>query len=72
MHWQMISNCEMSTVPRLQYAEALMQHVPIHSYGKCLHNTDWPTDSDLDYSREMYHSKYVLSWPCFQEGCVLS
>ena len=28
---------------RFKYVEDLMRHVPVHSYGKCLHNRDEPS-----------------------------
>jgi hypothetical protein len=41
------SNCLRTTNPREAYLEALFRHVKAHSYGKCLHNKDWPTKAAL-------------------------
>ena len=34
----------MSGQGRRDYIQALMQHIEVHSYGKCLHNRDEPAD----------------------------
>lgn len=36
------SNCN-SHSGRDEYTQGLMQHMPVTSYGACLHNQDWPT-----------------------------
>lgn len=42
---------------RLEYAKQLMRHIPVHSYGACLHNQDFPEDASRDFSIRAFATK---------------
>lgn len=44
---------------RMEYAKELMKHIPVHSYGACLHNQDFPKNASRDFSRDAYTTKCV-------------
>eukprot|EP01112_Ceratiomyxa_fruticulosa_P010385 TRINITY_DN2748_c0_g1_i1.p1 TRINITY_DN2748_c0_g1~~TRINITY_DN2748_c0_g1_i1.p1 ORF type:complete len:392 (+),score=75.01 TRINITY_DN2748_c0_g1_i1:110-1177(+) len=39
-----VSNCAATLNKRLEYVKELMNYIKVDSYGKCLHNTDFPDD----------------------------
>jgi Fucosyltransferase, N-terminal/Glycosyltransferase family 10 (fucosyltransferase) C-term len=67
----MISNCDMASNGRLEYAQELMDHLPVHSYGECLHNRDFPPSDSDEYSRLKYASKCVLIYCEFRVACCV-
>jgi hypothetical protein len=51
---------------REQYISALMRFFPVHSYGKCLRNAEWPvnqsTGHELTKIELLQRYKFVFSW----------
>jgi hypothetical protein len=54
------SNCN-ARIKRMEFVKELMQHVPVHAYGYCLHNADLPVpDVGEDYQSNDHNKIRVL------------
>jgi hypothetical protein len=42
------SNCMNTNNGRIEYVQELMKHIPVHSYGSCLHNIDSPLNNNSE------------------------